>query len=81
MEEDKSKTIEVFKGSRWEAESIKNLLFSNGIGAMTKSGAMNSIAPFLQPDVSVMVSEENYEVAKAIIAEVELKGDKPQEVK
>ena len=48
---------------------------------MTKSGAMNSIAPFLQPDVSVMVSEENYEAAKAIIAEVELKGDKPQEVK
>ena len=81
MEEDKSKTIEVFKGSRWEAESIKNLLFSNGIGAMTKSGAMNSIAPSLQPDVSVMVSEENYEAAKAIIAEVELKGDKPQEVK
>jgi len=34
--EDKSKLVEVFKGSLWEAELVKGLLEANGVKAVTK---------------------------------------------
>ena len=37
-EEDKSKLIEVFTGSPWEAELVKSLLGNSDIEAVTKDG-------------------------------------------
>ena len=54
-EEDNSRLIEVFSGSRWEAELIKGLLESNEIDAALKDGLITTIAPYISPTVSVMV--------------------------
>ena len=56
-EEDNSRLIEVFSGSRWEAELIKGLLESNEIDAALKDGLITTIAPYISPTVSVMVKE------------------------
>ena len=53
---DYSRTVEVFKGSPWEAELVKGLLES-------------TIAPYIAPDVTILVSEERYEDAMEIIRE------------
>lgn len=37
-EEDKSKLVEVFTGSPWEAELVKSLLGNSDIEAVTKDG-------------------------------------------
>lgn len=42
--EDKSKLIEVFKGSLWEAELVKGLLEANGVKSATKDGIAVNIA-------------------------------------
>ena len=55
-EEDNSRLVEVFNGSRWEAELIKGLLESNDIEALLKDGLMTAIAPYISPTVSVMVN-------------------------
>ena len=62
-EEDYSKAIEVFSGSPWEAEIIKGLLESNVI----KDGIMGTLAPYIAPSVSVLVTEDQYEAATALI--------------
>ena len=59
-EEDYSKAIEVFSGSPWEAEIIKGLLES-------KDGIMGTLAPYIAPSVSVLVTEDQYEAATALI--------------
>lgn len=67
-EEDKDlHPIEVFSGSPWEAELVKGLLDSNGILSFMRDGIMGTLAPYISPAVSVMVSEENYESAMEII--------------
>lgn len=66
-EEDYSKTVEVFSGSPWEAEVIKGLLESNDIRCMIKDGIMGTLAPYIAPSVSVLVTEEEYEVASELI--------------
>ena len=66
-EEDNSRLVEVFNGSRWEAELIKGLLESNDIEALLKDGLMTAIAPYISPTVSVMVKEEDYESALEVI--------------
>ena len=53
---DYSRTVEVFKGSPWEAELVKGLLENNGIATIIKDGLMS-------------VSEETYEDAMEIIRE------------
>ena len=68
-EEDKSKLIEVFTGSPWEAELVKGLLENNGIATIIKDGLMSTIAPYIAPDVTILVSEETYEDAMEIIRE------------
>lgn len=64
---DNSRIVEVFDGSRWEAELIKGLLESNGIISDVKDGLISSIAPYISPTVTVMVNEDQYEQAMEII--------------
>ena len=66
---DYSRTVEVFKGSPWEAELVKGLLENNGIATIIKDGLMSTIAPYITPDVTILVSEETYEDAMEIIRE------------
>ena len=55
-EEDYSKAIEVFSGSPWEA-----------IRCVIKDGIMGTLAPYIAPSVSVLVTEDQYEAATALI--------------
>lgn len=66
---DYGRTVEVFKGSPWEAELVKGLLENNGIATIIKDGLMSTIAPYITPDVTILVSEETYEDAMEIIRE------------
>lgn len=66
---DQSKSVEVFSGSSWEAEIIKGLLESNGIRSVVKDGILGTLAPYIAPAVSLLVTEEDYEEAKKIISE------------
>ena len=63
-EEDKSKLVEVFNGSLWEAELVKSLLENNGIESTLKDGmVVNIVLPETAVDVAVLVNEANYEAA------------------
>lgn len=66
-EKDDALLVEVFTGSRWEAEVTKGLLESNGIKVALKDGIMGTIAPYISPEVAVMVNENDYEIANEII--------------
>ena len=44
-ENDSGRIVEVFNGSRWEAELVKGLLESNDIMAEVKDGLISTIAP------------------------------------
>ena len=66
-EEDYSKSIEVFSGSPWEAEIIKGLLESNNIRCVIKDGIMGTLAPYIAPAISILVTEEEYEAATELI--------------
>lgn len=44
-EEDKSKLIEVFKGSLWEAQLVKSLLGNNDIESTLKDGMVVKRCP------------------------------------
>lgn len=66
---DQSKSVEVFSGSSWEAEIIKGLLESNDIRSVVKDGILGTLAPYIAPAVSLLVTEEDYEEAKKIISE------------
>lgn len=68
--EDKSKLIEVFKGSLWEAELVKGLLEANGVKSATKDDiAVNIALPETAIDVAVLVNEEDYEAAMQVMRE------------
>ena len=70
-EEDKSKLVEVFTGSPWEAELVKSLLGNSDIEAVTKDGmVVNVVLPATAVDVSVLVNEKDYEAAHAAAHEV-----------
>lgn len=64
---DNGRIVEVYNGSRWEAELVKGLLESSGIMAELKDGLMSSFAPYLSPTVSVMVNDDQYDSAIEII--------------
>lgn len=64
-EEDYSRSVEVFSGSPWEAEIIKGLLESNNIRCVIKD--MGTLAPYIAPAVSILVTEEEYEAATELI--------------
>ena len=50
-----------------EAEIIKGLLESNDIRCVIKDGIMGTLAPYIAPSVSVLVTEDQYEAATALI--------------
>lgn len=80
MEKDnKSKTVEVFKGSSWEAELVKGLLNSQNIDAMTKAGDLGAFSAVLKDDFTVLVKEEDKEMAEKIISEREANTEAPVE--
>lgn len=71
-EEDKSKLIEVYKSSPWEAEIVKGLLNANGIQVMLKDSMLpNIILPAAVMDVAILVAEQDFEAAMEIIRERE----------
>jgi len=72
---DNGRTIEVFKGSPWEAELVKGLLESNNIATVMKDGILGTLAPYLAPDVTILVSQENYETAMSILRDREKSND------
>lgn len=72
---DNSRTIEIFKGSPWEVELIKGLLERNNIVCVLKDGIMGTLAPYLAPDVAILVHERDYEAAMVIIREREKNDD------
>lgn len=63
--------VEVFTGSPWEAELTKGLLESSGIESIVKDGIMGTLAPYISPEVSIMVNESDYQAATEIIKERE----------
>jgi hypothetical protein len=48
-------------------------LESNGIESVVKDGIMGTLAPYISPEVSVMVSENDYAAA------MEVMGDRDKE--
>ena len=64
---DEGRIVEVYNGSRWEAELIKGLLESSWIMAEVKDGLMSSFAPYISPTVSVMVKEYHDDDASELI--------------
>ncbi len=71
-EQNDSQLVEVFTGTPWEAELIKGLLESNGIQASLKDGIMGTLAPYLSPEVGVVVNEGNYEQAMELVRNREI---------
>ncbi len=57
------------KDHRGRARLVKGLLENNGIATIIKDGLMSTIAPYIAPDVTILVSEERYEDAMEIIRE------------
>ena len=70
-EEDKSKLVEVFTGSPWEAELVKSLLGNSDIEAVTDGMVVNVVLPATAVDVSVLVNEKDYEAAMEVVREYE----------
>lgn len=68
--EDKSKLVEVFKGSLWECELVKGLLNDRGIEATVKDGLLVNLAlPATAISVTVLVNEADFEPAMEVIRE------------
>lgn len=68
--EDKSKLVEVFKGSLWECELVKGLLNDRGIEATVKDGLVVNLAlPATAISVTVLVNEADFEPAMEVIRE------------
>lgn len=68
--EDKSKLVEVFKGSLWECELVKGLLNDRGIEATVKDGlVVNLTLPATAISVKVLVNEADFEPAMEVIRE------------
>lgn len=68
--EDRSKLVEVFTGSLWEAELVKGLLNDRGIEAAIKDGLVVNVAlPETAISVKVLVNESDFEAAMEVIRE------------
>lgn len=62
-----SKTVEVFSGPPFEAEVVKGLLESNGILCVVKDGILGTLAPYMAPAVTILVTEDDYENAADLV--------------
>lgn len=70
--EDKSKLIEVFKGSLWEAEMVKSLLDNAAVESVLKDGmVVNVVLPATAVEVKVLVNESNFGAAMEVVREFE----------
>lgn len=68
--EDKSKLVEVFKGSPWEADLVQSMLVDNGVKCMKKdSTVVNFVLPSTAIDVALLVNEEKFEDATQVVRE------------
>lgn len=68
MKEDKTKLIEVYTGSLWEAELVKTMLGDNGVEAVTKDALIpNLTLSAIIVDVAVLVNEKDYEPAMEVV--------------
>jgi hypothetical protein len=69
MDKNKTKIIELFTGTLWEAEIVKSLLQDAEIESFLKNTVFNSYAfePIKAEGVKVMISDFDYEKAKIII--------------
>lgn len=73
-EEDKSKLVEVFRGSLWEAELVKSLLGNAEVNAVLKDGiVVNIVLPVTAVEVAVLVNEKDFEAAREVVSEYERK--------
>mgnify|MGYP000763623850 CR=1 FL=1 len=71
-EEDKTKLVEVFRGSPWKSELVKSMLENNNIDVMAKdSMIVNVVLPATAVDIALLVREEDYESAMQVIREYE----------
>lgn len=76
MKEDKTKLIEVYKGSLWEAELVRTMLGDNDIEATTKDAMIvNLTLPANIVDVAVLVNEKDYEPAMEVVRAYEKNND------
>lgn len=76
MEEDKTKLIEVYTGSLWEAELVRTMLGDNGIETAIKDALLpNLTLPAIIMDVSVLVNEIDYEPAMEVVRAYEKNTD------
>ena len=76
MEEDKSKLVEVFQGTLWEAELLKGKLKDRGIDSAIQNGLLvNNTLPETAVPVSIVVNESDYEDAMTVIREREKTSD------
>ncbi|WP_294593103.1 DUF2007-related protein [uncultured Bacteroides sp.] len=68
MEEDKTKLVEVFTGSLWEAELVKTMLGDNDVEAVLKDALQpNLTVSAIAVDVAVLVNEKDYEPAMEVV--------------
>ncbi len=75
-ENDRSKLVEVFKGSLWEAELVKGLLATAGIKSTIKDALLvNLPLPESVIDVAVLVNDTDYTAATEIISKREEKQE------
>ncbi|MCD8093501.1 MAG: DUF2007 domain-containing protein [Bacteroides sp.] len=75
-EEDKTKLVEVYSGSPWEAELVKSLLANNNIEAVAKDEmVVNMVLPATAIDIRVVVNEKDYEAAMEVVREYEKNKD------
>lgn len=67
-EDKKTRVVEVFSGSPWEAELVKGRLESNGINSILRDGDIAAIAPYYEgQEVTIFVEQKDYESAMEII--------------
>ncbi len=68
MEEDKTKLVEVFTGSLWEAELVKTMLGDNDVEAVLKDALQpNLTVSAIAVVVAVLVNEKDYEPAMEVV--------------
>ncbi len=63
------KTQEIFSGTLWEAEVLKNLLNDYGINCFLKHNTLTSYAldPIQANNIKIIVLEKDYDKAKEIV--------------
>ena len=72
MKEDKSRLLEVYRGTMWEADLLRSMLADNGIEAVTKDSlVVNCALPANVVDVVVLINEADAEDAARVVSEFE----------